>query len=74
LKRFGNEKRLSLDFRSFYIEPTEGEVNHEDGVTNHPTSLGFLYYELIGIIPTNRNVVQSKRSSFHVSMLSLVVL
>jgi hypothetical protein len=25
----------SVDFKSFYIQPTEGEVNYEDGTAQH---------------------------------------
>ena len=30
---------LSMDFKSVYIQPTEGEVNHEDGIVKHPSDL-----------------------------------
>ena len=36
---------LSMDFKSFYIHPTQGEVNYSDGETRHRIDLD----ELLGI-------------------------
>ena len=37
-KDYGNDF-LSMDFKSFYMQPTEGEVNHEDGPVQHSNLL-----------------------------------
>ena len=40
---------LSMDFKSFYIQPTQGEVNDSDGQVKHSSDLD----ELLGISTTS---------------------
>ena len=40
---------VSMDFKSFYIQPTQGEVNDSDGQVKHRSDLG----KLLGISSTS---------------------
>ncbi len=43
---------LSMDFESFYMEPTQGEVNHADGQVPKPSVLD----DLLGVSITSMDV------------------
>ena len=43
---------LSMEFKRFYIQDTQGEVNHEDGPVHEPSALN----DLLGVSSTSMDV------------------
>ena len=47
--KFERDKDLSMDLKSFYVKPTQGEVKDSDGQVNHRSDLD----DLLGMSTTS---------------------